>query len=172
MTVKILPPVKLIRQLLDYDAATGNLTWLERSWLGAASWNARYAGKRAFTARNKKGYYIGQLNATPYLAHRLIWKHVTGEEPNVIDHIDGNPANNRFENLRSVDVATNSKNRKLRNDCPHEVSGIQYTNTPNRPWKASIGVNRVNIYIGAFKTKEEAIAARLQAEKLHGFIQR
>ena len=172
MYVKILPPTEIIRQLLDYDAETGALTWRKRENLTSQSWNARYAGKIAFTAKNKRGYHIGQLNSTPYMAHRLIWKLMTGEEPDTIDHIDGNPSNNRFSNLRSVDAIANGRNRKTRIDVKHGRAGITRTSNPNNPWQAAIGVKGKVIYLGAFATKDEAIEARIAAEVRHQFIQR
>ncbi len=183
MDKKLLPPTEYLRQLLDYNADTGALTWRERSAShfpegfrtsqgNCNIWNTRYAGKEAFTASNKRGYKIGQFNSRAYLAHRIIWKIVTGEEPVVIDHLDGDTSNNRFTNLRSVTGATNGKNRKLRADCRHGYAGIVYSDAPYRPWKATIGVDGALVYIGAFATKEEAIAARSAAEIKYGFIQR
>jgi len=86
---------------------------------------------------HKRGRFKGQVAGTPleqndgyrYLtlgkdgkthslvAHRIIWLLVYGEVPPkgmVIDHIDGNPDNNRLNNLRVVPYNENSKNRGRR----------------------------------------------------------
>lgn len=184
MAAKDLPSADVLRQLLRYDPETGKLFWRERGpeWFtdgfrtaqgNCNIWNARYAGSEAFTSADRRGCKMGRIgNAPPYLAHRVIWKIVTGVEPAVIDHLDGDPGNNRFSNLRSVDTSTNGKNRRIRPDCPHGHPGLQLTNCPNRPWRASIGVNRKIVYLGAFESKEDALAARLAAEKQYGFHQR
>src|SRR5690242_18071490 len=101
MRYKTLPPADILRQLLDYDAETGALTWRPRGieWFedspgrgGAANvcsvWNARYAGTEAFTTNSNKGYRTGKLLGGTYFAHRLIWKIVTGNDPEEIDHIN------------------------------------------------------------------------------------
>lgn len=54
----------------------------------------------------KKGARLGKL----YYIHRLIWETLVGEIPPLltIDHIDGNPANNRLDNLQLVTQSENS----------------------------------------------------------------
>lgn len=51
------------------------------------------------------------------MAHRIIWGLAYGEfapEDKVIDHIDGDPDNNRLENLRVVTHKENSRNKGRR----------------------------------------------------------
>jgi len=61
-----LPSPDILRQLLSYDPETGKLMWLKRpadmfpSGRIAASWNARLAGKEAFTATTG-GYFVGGI---------------------------------------------------------------------------------------------------------------
>ena len=43
--------------------------------------------------------------------HRLVWALVYGKFPKQIDHINGNPKDNRVENLREVTPSENDMNR-------------------------------------------------------------
>jgi hypothetical protein len=61
------------------------------------------------------GYTVITINGNSFRAHRLVWFITYGEFPsNFIDHIDGNPPNNRIENLRDVTNKINGQNRKKR----------------------------------------------------------
>lgn len=48
-------------------------------------------------------------------AHRVVWMITNGDIPEhfVIDHIDGNPLNNKLENLRLVSQKTNARNKRI-----------------------------------------------------------
>jgi len=59
--------------------------------------------------------------------HRIVWAlHSPISEDKVIDHIDGNPWNNRIENLREVDRATNSRNTKKHTSNRSGVAGVHF----------------------------------------------
>ena len=45
-----------------------------------------------------------------FFYHRAVWAVVHGYFPKVIDHINGNPYDNRIENLREVSTSENNKN--------------------------------------------------------------
>lgn len=96
---------KLVRELLTYDASTGNLWWKERAehWFNTkrswAQWNARYAGKPAFTYRHG-GRRWGCIMGRSHLAHRIAWLHCYGSLPEAVTFVDGNACNLRLVNLR------------------------------------------------------------------------
>ena len=78
------------------------------------------------------------------------------------DHIDGDKLNNRRENLRVVTPQINQVNRKSVNK--NNTSGVRGVSKAYGKWRAQITVNRRNLHLGLFKTKDEALAARKRAE--------
>lgn len=98
---KSLPSQEMLRELFDYDPESGILTRIKgkQSALGPAGW------------KHKSGYLaiiIGGNNK--FLVHRVIWKWVTGCDPEVIDHRDRDRSNNRWANLRNCSQTENSGN--------------------------------------------------------------
>jgi hypothetical protein len=82
----------IVKELLDYNPATGLLTWRRRHrhWFGSDHacnvWNARFAGKPAFTANNH-GYLEGHILGEKHGAHRIIWLWMIGHWPDPeVDH--------------------------------------------------------------------------------------
>ena len=163
-----LPSSRFLRECLNYDAQTGILRWKVRpvkhfkDARAANSWNTRYAGQLAFHNKNKFGHFTGRVNDQPYLAHRVIWKIVTGKEPPVIiDHKDRCADNNKWDNFRS---ATKSQNN-MNSDIPR---GIWFDTSRNK-FMAHIKKDRRRIFLGRFDKQEDAQAARRDAEiKLFG----
>jgi hypothetical protein len=151
-----LPSKELLLTLFEYK--DGVLVWKKKT--------ARYVviGKKA--GDYKSNY--GQVNiyGVAYLLHRVIYKMFYGIEPNYIDHIDGDPKNNRIENLQAV---TQSKNiRKGRRSESRNKSGFKGVSfRPNRnKWRARITIDKKEICLGHFVNYEDAIKARLLADKI------
>ena len=164
----MLPSQQELHALLDYDPLTGVLTWKSRppsmfmSQRACSTWNSRYAGKRAFTAQDRKGYFVGAIHASNYRASRVIWKWMTGLDADEVDHKDGDNQNNRLNNLRDVTGQVNHKNMKtpVTNKSGH--IGVFWREDKQR-WIAYIG-SRPRIILGHFTNLADAIAARKQAE--------
>lgn len=174
---------EILREFLTYDPETGALTWKvrdvkwfegsdKRSPKGAANiWNARFAGKPAFTADHSDGYRRGQVLGKTLSAHRVAWTIHYGQWPSLqIDHINGNADDNRIANLRVVTSKDNSKNLAKPSSNTSGHVGVCW-NKQAQKWVAQIQVNRRNIYLGLFPDIKEAVAARNLAERKYGFHQ-
>jgi hypothetical protein len=103
-----IPTAKILHGLFIYK--NGKLYWKHKAILGRMK-----AGERAGYV-NSDGYRKVGINGISYHEHRLVWRmhHPKGKMPFVLDHIDGERANNRIENLRSVTLSENQQNRHTR----------------------------------------------------------
>lgn len=158
----------VLRSLLACDPERGELVWQPRSASmfetsrAVSRWNACYAGKPAFDTMEQKGYKSGKLSGKRLKAHRVIWAWVHDEWPDEIDHINGDKTDNRISNLRGVDHAENSRNRKLYSNNTNGSIGV--FQRPSGRWGAHINADGKRVVIGTFDTKELAAEARRKAE--------
>jgi hypothetical protein len=160
-----------LRALISYCPVTGALTWKPRprelfDKEGTfKAWNGRYPGRPALDARHPAGYRHGAIFGKFVLAHRAAWAIVHGEWPSdQIDHVNGNPADNRLENLRIVTSRENSMNMKANSRNSSGVMGVCW-NKANGKWRAHIAGKT----LGDFCCKEDAIRVRKQAEENLGY---
>lgn len=179
MAKKPLPSPDVLRQLLDYDPATGKLYWLARTpdlfTQGKKNspeskcnrWNALYAGREALTA-NSEGYRFGYVMGVGVGAHRVVWAWWHGEWPNHVDHINGERDDNRIVNLRSVTQGENNRNQKFHRTNTSGVMGVSWM-PKERKWQSYISVKGIHRSLGWFACFGKAIAARKAAEVQHGF---
>jgi len=145
--------------MFHYDPVSGSLRWA----IG------RLAGKMTGQKPNR-GYLKVFIGGRQYFTHRAVWKMVHGDDPDFIDHVDGNRANNAIANLRSVGKAENNLNCRLRSDNRSGVPGVSQRSTG--VWRARIKKDGLDIHIGNFKTRDAAVAARKSAEQRLGFSDR
>jgi hypothetical protein len=174
MAIKTLPSRALLHQLLRYDAETGDLIWLPRSVEMFATkhrhavWTTKHCGKVAgYIRRPVKGpaYRFIRIGAAQYQTHRLVWLHVHGGPvPDLIDHQDRDPLNNRLRNLRAATYAQNRANSR-----PSTKLGVKGVYARGRRFCAMAG----KIYLGTFTTIDEAAAAyKTAADSLFGEFSR
>lgn len=148
-----LPSQDELRRLFHYDEVLGFIVRKARDDVPAHIRN-RFAGKRA-GYRSARGYVQVCVHGKLFTAHRIIWKMAYGDEPPVIDHRDGNPSNNRIENLRAATQAQNIANSTSRR------SGLSrgVKRTPAGRFAAEITADGSRRYLGTFATENEAAAA-------------
>lgn len=100
---KYLDP-EILRATLHYDPETGLFS------------------RKTATSRTPVGYIFttrhpGEYISVPYgkgnaRAGRAAWVWMTGEQPDIIDHINGHAHDNRFVNLRNVTAKENHGNKR------------------------------------------------------------
>lgn len=90
--------------------------------------------------------------------HRLLLNAPSEKE---VDHINGNPLDNRRENLRLVTHSQNQANRKVNKTSASGLKGVCYNRFMQRQkrWKAHIYHAGKRTTIGHYYTKEEAARA-------------
>ena len=148
-------------KIVHYNEHTGEFTW-------ASPRPKIIVGQRAGTIHTK-GHRKIKVAGKLYFEHRLAWFYVYKTWPDgIIDHINGDPGDNRIANLR---IATNGQNRA--NSKTYAASGYKGVTfkkwLKDKPWQAAITHNKRVIYLGCFPTKEEAHKAYCdKAKELHG----
>jgi hypothetical protein len=147
------------KEILDYDPATGIFRWRiappRRPFL---------LGERAGCLK-PAGYRYIKIAQRNYPEHRLAWWHVYGAIPNgmELDHINGDPGDNRITNLRVVTKSVNLASRVVspnrtgfRGVSLHQQTGL---------YRARIGRST----LGYFETPEAASKAYAEeALKIYG----
>lgn len=110
---------------------------------------------------SKTGYTVANVHGHTIKLHRYLLDLEPGKY--VVDHIDGDPLNNRRSNLRLCSMRENARNIGLKKTNTSGCAGVRVTG--HGRYNARITVDRKEIHIGNFATMEEAVAARKQAEK-------
>ena len=157
---------EIARAALDYNPATGVLTWrhrLERS----RHWNTRYAGTPAGyrTRQANTSYLQVNLNGRKLFGHRLAFLWMTGAMPHEVDHRDMNGLNNSWVNLRPCTRSQNKANRPWQRGAKVETKGVSFTHTGR--YRARIKIMGKELHLGCFATPEEAHAVYVAAAQEH-----
>jgi hypothetical protein len=135
--------------------------------LGIFRWRTREGRKKNIIAgyKNSRGYIVIGIDGKTYYAHQLAFLYIHGYLPeNGIDHIDGNPSNNKIKNLREVSHQCNMRNTGNRINNTSGVKGV-YWNKRDNKWRAQICINGEVKYLGIYKNFDNAVKTRYQAEK-------
>jgi len=165
--------VEILEEFFEYNPITGFVIhkYKPRKYFktdgGYNNFNLHYKGKRAGTV-TKDRRTISLFKKT-CLEHRVIWALYYKEWPPkgmVIDHINGDPYDNRIDNLRLVTHKENAMNTRLSSKNKSGVAGVRWRR--NR-WESSIVYNREYYYLGLFINFDDAVKARKAAEIKYGF---
>lgn len=112
--------------------------------------------------QNNDGYWACGQGRSGCLLHRLIMGVQSATQ--FVDHANHNKNDNRKSNLRICTSKENNQNAKRQKRNNSGVIGVRWNAGKNK-WTAQIGVDYKIRYLGTFADKEQAIKARLSAEK-------
>lgn len=149
-----------VDSVLEYDPAHGRFRW--RVARGCCK-----AGDEA-GCDSGRGYIFIRVNGVIAYAHRLAFLLMTGEVPPFVDHINGDRADNRWENLRAATRSENGQNMARSSANRSGVIGV-FWNVSKNKWTAKIKINQRTQHLGHFDSIAEATEARRLAERDLGF---
>lgn len=147
-----------LRNILTYDPSSGVFRWIN------GGRNIR-RGQEAGATVN--GYRVIQIDGRRHYGQRLAWLYTFGRWPtDEIDHINGDPSDNKLQNLRDVTRSANMHNQR------HAHKGNKWSqllgahwNSRQRAWTSSIRTNGRLIYLGVFATDKDAHDAYVSAKR-------
>lgn len=122
------------------------------------------------TSHTTRGYENISLNKMgdqkSIMVHLLVWDYF-GDRPRdgrklQVDHIDNNKSNNHINNLQLLTPRENSAKRIVQLGRKQNLPLGVCTSSKNR-FRAKIKIGQTNIYLGQFKTPEDASEAYKKA---------
>lgn len=149
--------IQRLKEVLSYDKESGIFT--RKQSTGTRAIEGQIAG-----AKRADGYVSIKVDKHRFYAHRLAWMFEFGEiETGFIDHINGNPSDNRISNLRKTTNSVNQQNqRKAKKNNKAGLLGV----SPNgNGFMARIHINGKTTYLGNFETSSKASNAYLEAKR-------
>ena len=139
--------------------------------------NGELQRKITTSPKSLKGTFVGNgdirrykyfsVNGVKYYNHRIVWFMYHGYMPKQIDHINGNPLDNRIENLRECNQSENNWNQGIKVTNKSGYKGISWYARDKR-WVAKLNVFGKSHIVGNFINKEDAVEAMKKARiELH-----
>jgi hypothetical protein len=130
----------LLHELFEYR--DGEFYWRKRP-------NSRVLAGAKAGNEDSLGYTFIAYKRKKYALHRLIFWKEHGYLPAEVDHIDGNPRNNRIENLRAATHLENMRNAKLRKDNTSGIKGVCWNKT-DKKWEVKFQLDGKTKHFGKY----------------------
>lgn len=123
-------------------------------WLNQWRWQHTEIKGKLYVFRSRKNNHLGLSNRA-YL-HRIVMR--TEDKDIIVDHIDGNPLNNKKSNLRLCTKEQNNKNTSSHKDSSSIYLGVSY-DSKRKKWNAQLKHAGQWRLAKRFDTEEEAAKA-------------
>lgn len=146
-----------LKSILLYQPRTGDMRWINPP-AGHPDLIGELAG-----SETDGGYTMIQINGKKYGRHRLAFLYMEGLLPENVDHIDRNPRNDAWGNLRAATFTQNQTNKGKwsKNGLPLGVR----VNASSGRYSARITVQGKQIPLGSFDDANEAGNAYMMARQ-------
>lgn len=145
---------------MEYDPITGVFTRRRASGTAKAGDVAGW--------REPNGYIKLSVAGRKYYAHRCAVLYMTGSWPTGrVDHRDGDPSNNVFDNLRDRTQQINLQNqRRARSDNQTGLLGVSFHRATGKFMAECKGPDGKRHYLGLHHTPEAAYAAYVATKRM------
>lgn len=153
--------VSVLNESFEYLPDTGVILWKISPSLSVRKGEIAGCRNGLHSTIQFKGFRL--------MAHRVAFAIYHGKWPEKeIDHINGDPTDNRIDNLREASRAENARNYPKPKSNTSGLKGVTW-NKASKKWQAAIRINGKSKYLGLFDCAEEAHKAYCEhAEKYHG----
>ena len=153
-----------VKELFEYR--DGALFWKDRS-VDSLGRSIKYLNGRLAGSIDSSGYLQTKIDGKLHLNHRIIFLMFNGYIPKVLDHIDGNKANNMIDNLRAASIAQNNQNAKIRQDNTSGCKNVCWHKS-SKKWQVSLHINKQRKSFGNYDDIELAELVAIEARnKFH-----
>ena len=154
-----------LKEVLSYCPDTGAITWKSKM-------NRRIVVGTLAGSKDKKGYLHLEVSGVRLLGHRVAFAISYGIWPEIVDHINRDPSDNRLSNLRASDKSLNAQNQCLNKTRGKHGRGVSFDKKSQR-YLSSIHVHGKTYRLGSFQTADDAHGAYAiaKAEYHKGAIQ-
>lgn len=144
-------------ELMDSKGRRFQISECDEALVQAFRWVGSHGGssRRCYMVRSYDHVYL----------HRFLLGLKKGD-PGVVDHINGDSLDNRRENLRIVDVSTNTLNRHVYKNR----AGMPGVHAFRDRWTSRITIRGVKKHLGVFQSPEDAAAAYKAARVEAGIL--
>jgi len=149
-----------VKRLLSYCPSSGVFRWI-------AHYQGHTPGEVAGWSHSA-GYLVISIFKVKVYAHRLAFAFINGAFPaDVVDHINGNPKDNRITNLRDVSQRINTENKSspINTRSTSGLLGVHW-NSQRGMWNAQIKSFGEKKHLGFFKDKQEAQRVYIEAKRV------
>jgi len=137
-----------IKNIIEYDPESGNFWWLQEK-------QGRDLNVPAGT-ETAAGYRIISIDGKGYAAHRLAFLFMEGAfPPAYVDHKDGNPRNNKWDNLRHASAKQNAQNKRRKYNSFTGMKGVIKNHVTNL-WEVRIDIDGKRVSEGPFYSYQKA----------------
>jgi hypothetical protein len=155
------PEWEAIHDVWEYK--DGALYWKIKCGRGIS---VKYPNDKVIVVADPLGYFYVTWRRKHYAVHRVIFLLIHKWLPECIDHIDGNPSNNNFLNLRPASRLQNQFNRRINSKCK---SGVKNVTSHQGKWQVRFSIKGKTKHYGVFEDLEfaELVAQEIRAI-LHG----
>ncbi len=111
------------------------------------------------------GYALRRWKGKYQKLHHAV---LPGQKGMQIDHINGDKFDNRIENLRLVSPSQNQRNRGAQKNSQLGVKNVSFYKR-DETFRVQFTIEGKDMWIGDYKTLEEAIAKRDEAKRAYDY---
>lgn len=149
-----------LSEFMSYNPETGDLVWIKKP-------SKKTVVGSVAGCVDRIGRLIVGFQGHLYYAHRLAWLLHYGKWPDhVIDHINGDRADNRISNLRDVSQSVNTQNQRKAHS-KNKTSGLLGVSwdKARAKWIARVVLHGKVLFSKGFDSAEDAHQAYVNAKR-------